>query len=836
MATQVVQDLSILSANKHAFGVSQLPLAQMKIDLLEAAARPTPRLPPCLIPTSAKPLASSNESSTVAFNTISTPISGRWNSIESWFKGQGVALPAVLKAAWALTLQCYVSSEVICFEYHGLGREHHKFNGHGAHDGVWCTNGVDETPDSMLCLFRMDESENVLSFFQRMTNGRSTSVAFVPTRDEIIFASPIPSSRTWNTSITYHNASQENLNSSHQSTTVSVTINKSSTGRFSTNISYPPELIGRDLASSILSTFNYILTDMLTEPQLSIREIETCSPHDRKFIQDFTQKVALLENSLVHDLIVKQCRATPGRTAVCSWEGDLTYGELDDLSCRLAHHLISLGVSTETYVFSCFEKSMWAVVARLAVLRAGGAYVSIHALSPPGYLDAVVMRTKSKLLITTPKFEEQFRPYVENVLAITPEFIYSLPRYDTGPATLVQPDNACLVLFTSGSTGEPKGIIQTHQSYTTSILNYAENLGLGPHTRFLHFDDYSFDISNLEFMTPLLIGGCCCVPRSTKTLQDIVEGINALKPNISFLTPTVAIKLNPALVPSLDILCVGGEPMSSDLITKWTASRTKLINQYGMGEVAVCCAYNDNVSPDRCDSIGRPASGAIWIVDPVSPDRLMPVGAVGELLMEGHHLSRRYLDQISRRSEAVFVDKVPGWMHDLHPDRVSARLYRSGDLGRLLHDGTIQYIGRKDTMLKLDGCRVEALEVEYHIRKCLGPNDSVVVDLLGVIDGVANPILSAYVYLHDHPCSISPILKGEPILSNAEEDVFALPRIQEIKRSISNMLPVHMVPKNWVLANWIPRTPSNKTDRKKLHMVGQKMFMQTRERDADASN
>ncbi|KAL4875664.1 hypothetical protein BJY04DRAFT_154096 [Aspergillus karnatakaensis] len=516
--------------------------------------------------------------------------------------------------------------------------------------------------------------------------------------------------------------------------------------------------------------------------------------------------------------------------AVRSCDGDLTYGELDDLSLRLAHHLVGLGVGPEKFVLSCFEKSTWAIVARLAVLRAGGAYISIHATNPPVFLDSVVRRTEAQVLISDEKHAGQFQHLVPTFVSFTSGWLRSLPLNMATPCEAIRPDNACLVLFTSGSTGQPKGIVQVHQSYATAIKDYARNFQLDSTTRYLHFDDYAFDISNLEFLVPLILGGCCCVPPPMKTADELVAAINTLDANITFLTPTVAIKLDPAAVPNLKTICVGGEPLPKELINKWEHSPTRLINQFGMGEVAICCAYNDNIQLERGNTIGRPATGAIWVVDPSSTERLLPLGAVGELVIEGPHLSRRYLDNTAiSRSAAGFLQKTPRWMAEIHTDRTASRMYRSGDLGRLNHDGTIDYIGRKDTVLKLDGCRIDAVEVEHQARKCLSSRDAIVIDLLGAIDGHEDPRLTALLYLDDHPDSTSPVPHGEPLVTDASDDPLARQTIEAIQNTIAQTLPPYMVPTVFLLMSWFPRTASKKTDRKKIRMVGQKYYMAERE-------
>lgn len=537
---------------------------------------------------------------------------------------------------------------------------------------------------------------------------------------------------------------------------------------------------------------------------------------------------------------MENCRRHPTKLAVRSFDGDLTYQELDDLSLRLAHHLTRLGVRPESFVLSSFQKSTWAIVARLAILRSGGAYISIHSSNPPAYLDSVIQRTSAKIMLSDPAYADHFSDKIDTVVTITPEWLETLPlEPESGSLPVVDPSIACTVLFTSGSTGKPKAIVQEHKSYASAIHDYARNLGLNQDIRFLHFDDYAFDISNLEFLVPLILGGCCCVPGPMKSVQDLADNIQSLNANIAFLTPTVAIKANPQAMSSLKILCVGGEPLPKDLLNNWAESSTKLVNQYGMGEAAVCCAYNDNVhaTSSAPATIGQPSSGAIWLIDPTCPERLVPVGAIGEVVIEGPHLARGYLDQNHQASDrtkpAGFLESIPRWLTELHPDRQSARLYRSGDLARYTQDGLIEYIGRKDTIVKLDGCRIDVVEVEHLARKCLTPKDAIVVDLLGVIDGKQSPCLAAFLYLSDHPDSSE---AGDLSLKDASQDQSALQKVDQIRESLAVFLPTYMIPSLFLLGTRVPRTPSKKTDRRMIRLVSHQFYSQMCEERSGSSS
>ncbi|OTB17054.1 hypothetical protein K445DRAFT_74298 [Daldinia sp. EC12] len=724
-----------------------------------------------------------------------------------------VSFETLLKASWILTLRCFVVADIICFKY----EESSDIN--KTHQQKFGTKKQESTRVSCRYFMRIDPHESICSFLKRLEASHlSPNATIDPVSHDIGVADPRSLRHHCNTGLYVHRLGIEYEEIEGETITDLESL-------CSLQLDYRLSHTSKDMATSILNTFRHIYTQLANalEHRL-LRDIKECSPLDQAKIKKWTCMDPTPSNSCLHTMILEQCRLRPDKTAVSSWDGNLTYRELDDLSLRLANHLMELGVGPETFVLSCFEKSTWAIVARLAILRAGGAYISIFASNPPVYLESVITRTKTRILVTDSCYTDRFQGIVPVIVGMSPEWLRSLPAGSRTCET-VRPDNACLVLFTSGSTGTPKGIIQTHQAYATAIKNYARDLQLGPHTLYLQFDDYAFDISNLEFLVPLILGGCCCVPGPMKTVQDLAGEINALDADILFLTPTVAIKLEPSDVPRLKTMCVGGEPLPKDLVSKWDDSATKLVNQYGMGEVAICCALNRSIDVVGGAKVGRPSTGAIWVVNSSSPEKLAPIGAVGEIIIEGPHLSRGYLDETAtRRTEAGFLKSIPRWMVEMHPDRTHTRMYRSGDLGRQNHDGTITYLGRKDTILKLDGCRIDALEVEHQARKCLSDKDTVVVDLLGIINGQDEPSLTAFIYLDEHPISSPPVTNDVPLLKDALVDPISSAKIKEIQASIALSLPRYMIPTTFVLMSWIPRTASKKIDRKKIHMLGQMFY------------
>ncbi|KAG0157219.1 hypothetical protein PDIDSM_4404 [Penicillium digitatum] len=565
--------------------------------------------------------------------------------------------------------------------------------------------------------------------------------------------------------------------------------------------------IGLSLATSLLNSFNQALSSIDGSSTQTIGSLELCSAHDRDQIIQFTKAIGPGNDALLHDLCLQHSKTTPDAPAVRSWDGDLTYRQLEELTSRLAHWLVGQGVKPGIYVACAFYKSTWAIVARLAILMAG---------AHPDKVNAHINR-----------YKEKFADRVEILFEVSEASVSGLPLLTSVPCSTVTPTDPCAVLFTSGSTGKPKGIVQEHRSYASALTDYIRVMGMGPHSRMFQFDSYTFDISNNDFLAPLIAGGCCCVPTRSLTMESLMNDMNDLEGNIMFATPSVAIDMEPDRVPTLEMMCIGGEPVSDAVLAKWL-DRVQVVNQYGMGEIASLCAYNRNLQMGRGSVVGRPATGAIWIVNPDNPDQLMPVGAVGELLIEGPHLSKGYLDHVSGKWEN-FLTAPPVWMAQLHTDRPNHRLYRSGDLGRYNHDGTIELMGRKDSMLKLDGARVEAGQVEYVLRRNLSTRDAAVVDVLGVIDGQSDPILAVYLYLASNPMNMEsgPVEKMEFRPISERQSVHGL--TQSLSEAVRQSLPRYYVPALYILIDRVPRTKSKKTDRRKLHLLGQAYYMEHRD-------
>ncbi|KAI1077997.1 peptide synthetase [Whalleya microplaca] len=517
----------------------------------------------------------------------------------------------------------------------------------------------------------------------------------------------------------------------------------------------------------------------------------------------------------MHTLVTEQAKKDPSRTAVNSWDGTFTYQDVDLKSDQFAAHLVSVGVKIGLIVPLCFEKSRWTVVAVLAVMKAGGAFALMDPSQPEGRLRTIVEQTGATTIVTSKLQENLGRRIASNKTHITlsnEEF----GSYDTSPKLSVVPSYANLYIqFTSGSTGKPKGCVITHENYTSGAVPRSSAVGYSAHSRVLDFASYAFDVCIDCMLCTLSVGGCLCIPSDADRVNDLSGAIRKMNVNMAHMTPSVARVLDPDIIPSLEVLGLGGEAISAGDATAWSRN-TKVINAYGPSECTVGCAVNSDVGAESHKghvSIGRGVGGSLWIVDPANHDRLMPIDSIGELLVEGPIVGPGYLDDPVKTAE-VFIND-PKWLlvgSPKHKGRLG-RLYKTGDLVRYDPDGTIVFVGRGDQQVKLRGQRIELAEIEYNMRDQLPPGARVVAEVIKPGGPAGEQTLVAFIAERAGLVSDS-----EPLLGSFSPQVQdALANMNSI---LSEHLPIYMVPAAYIPLQIMPLLVSAKTDRKRLRELG----------------
>ncbi|KAF7512376.1 hypothetical protein GJ744_001944 [Endocarpon pusillum] len=567
---------------------------------------------------------------------------------------------------------------------------------------------------------------------------------------------------------------------------------------------YDGTLISKHQMQRILYHFEHVVRLLNDESEnTTITELDMFTEEDQTQILEWNRRYPEVVNTCVPEVFAQQVQMRPQAPAVNAWDGDLTYAELGELSTKLAHHLVANGVGPEVLVPLCFEKSCWAVVAQMSVMKAGGACINLDPAHPLSRLELIIQDVRAQVMLVAPQYINKFGTNGPKVIAVAEKFIRSLPSPSSTKLPEICPTDTAYVLFTSGSTGKPKGIVIEHGSLCTSSSAHGSRWNINSHTRLLQFAAYTFDVSCADIFTTLQRGGCICVPSEHDRVNDLAGAINKFQCNWAFLTPTVASLLPTDGIPTLKTLVLGGEASTRDTIQKWH-DVLDLIICYGPAECSVYCsgASPATKTSDPAD-LGSAIGALYWVADPLDHNRLVPVGCVGELLLEGRTVARGYLHDEEKTANAFIAN--PPWAAGGSSEK-PRRFYKTGDLVRYNDDGTIHFVGRKDTQVKVRGQRVELGEIEHAIRVALPRIAHVTVDAVRLQSAGDRQAVVAFLYT----TTDSGPAEALPLDDKLRKQMISL------QRDLSELLPSYMIPSMFVPMSQVPLTMNGKADRRQL--------------------
>ncbi len=621
---------------------------------------------------------------------------------------------------------------------------------------------------------------------------------------------------------------KSNLNQLNNDITISFTVNGEN---ISADIDYKEHLFQDENIKLLIRYYTNILENIINNINTKISDIVLLKDFDQhQLLKEYNSNIKQYPvYQTINQLFEKQVTQTPNNIAIIHQKTKLTYQEINHKANQLAQLLRKLGVSKGEFVGIFKDRDINFLIAILAIYKAGGAYVPIDSTYPPNRIKYMLSNSEVRLLLTDcslfnvlPDLGESSSHLSsiicldsivnENTLIATKTGLKIYNKLDFEQLSndnlevINDASDPAYMLYTSGSTGLPKGAIVRHDGAVNHIYAQFDELELTEEFCFLQSAPSSTDISVWQFLAPLLIGGrTVIVDIETVAIPDklfkvlkseeitVVELVPALFGGL--LEHTSELPNNKKELPNLKWMMVVGEPVSVNWVNRWLDiyPEIKIVNAYGPTEAAddITQFIVDKPLPEnqRTIPIGKPLANLnLYILD--EQMKLLPIGAPGEICVSGIGVGAGYWKNEEKTKLSFVPNPFPDARKKL-PENRADLIYKTGDLGRWLPDGNIEFLGRIDHQVKIRGFRVELGEIETFLGQHPNVRENVVVVHQEEAD---NTVLIAYV-----------VAKTEPS-----------PSISELRSFLKEKLPDHMVPSGFVMLGNLPLAPSGKIDRKAL--------------------
>jgi amino acid adenylation domain-containing protein len=547
-------------------------------------------------------------------------------------------------------------------------------------------------------------------------------------------------------------------------------------------LEYNTDLFDSSTARRMLGHFKNLLEDIAASPDRRLSELKLLDEAERnQLVVRWNETQTKYRRELcLHQLFEEQVALTPDRVAVVCEGKQLSYGQLNRRANQLACYLQRLGVAPEQPVGICAQPSIEMLIGLLGVLKAGGAYVPLDPAYPQERLRFMANDARLRVLLTQKSLVGNFPDPGAEVVFLDHDPTGA--EREDNLAGAPEPANIAYIIYTSGSSGRPKGVQISHGAVVNFLSSMAEKPGLERDDVLLAVTSLSFDIAALEIFLPLVVGARIEIA-SREVASDglhLLELLGRSCASVMQATPAtwrMMLESGWRNAGGLKVLC-GGEALPADLARQLLDVGGVLWNMYGPTETTIWSAVKKLEERDGVISIGRPiANTCLYVLDEFQQP--VPVGVSGELYIGGDGLARGYLGRAGLTAEKFIPDPFD--------ESAGARLYRTGDLVRYLSGGDIEYAGRIDHQVKVRGYRIEVAEIEVVLSEHQGVREAVVTAQPGAD---AERRLVAYFV--------------------AEQEGLGTVELQQYLRT---RLPSYMVPSLFVRVEAMPLTPNGKVDR-----------------------
>ena len=572
-------------------------------------------------------------------------------------------------------------------------------------------------------------------------------------------------------------------------------------GGLECRIEYATDIFDTGSIERMAGQIAKILEAVSVDPDQAIGEVEVLDEKERQrlLVEWGNGEAETQEARFTHQIFERQVERAPDKVAVVFERQELTYAQLNIRANRLARELHKRGVRADTIVGICLERGLEAVVGILGILKAGAAYLPLDPTYPVERLSLMIRDAKPEVIITRKALATSLPRTNTALLDIDQDCNGNSKNYDVNLDVSdvgLRMENAAYVIYTSGSTGKPKGVVVQHGNLVRLFTSATSNFAFSSDDVWTMFHSFAFDFSVWELWGALLSGGSLVVvpymvSRSPAAFWDLLyrQKVTVLNQTPSAFYQLIGTDRENTTRLYLRYMIFGGEPLEFARLKPWfdryPDDAPYLVNMYGITETTVHVTWRlitaSDVPVSSRSRIGRPLGDlCLYILD--EHGQVAPIGVPGEIYVGGAGLARGYLNHPGLTGERFIADRVSG--------KRGTRLYKSGDLGRWLPDGDVEYIGRNDYQIKIRGFRVELGEIETNLNR--------------------------------HPS-----VQQAAVVVQGNDDyrrliAYVIPRRSErfsswtIRSHLQSTLPDYMVPAAIVPLQGFPLTPNGKVDRKAL--------------------
>ncbi|WP_367866609.1 non-ribosomal peptide synthase/polyketide synthase [Pedobacter sp. WC2423] len=728
--------------------------------------------------------------SIITFDAVMT------EQISTYAKQQHLTVNSLMQGVWAYLLYCYTGRTEVIYGVTVSGRPE---------DLPGIERKVGMYINTLPLYISVDLSMDINTWLQKIQQGQLESREYQYTTLNDIQRLTNIKGDLFDTSIVFQNypVSESDLQKGgelevsdlvvHPQTNYPLTINVITGRETSLLFVHNDELLDTQAVDRMMGHFKQVLLQLVEKGVKTWKEVELMTAQEaEQLLVTFNNKVvAYPAAQTLVGLFIGQAATTPDAPAIVFEQNTWSYRKLDEASGKLANYLRSKGVKTDTLVPVFLERSAEMVVAILGVMKAGGAYVPLDTTYPAERISYILRDTKALMVITTADISSRIYTISDIPLVLLDQDIAIIDRYPVAIAAgEVKPGDLAYVIYTSGSTGQPKGVMVEHAGMLNHLYAKVNDLQLNAESVVAFTASYTFDISVWQIFSALLSGGHTIIYPSQLLLQPaaLLDKVEENEVTILELVPSyLAAVLREELTTKLEklqYLLVTGETVSQPLLAQWFGhpdfGRIPVVNAYGPTEASDdICHYIMHETPAQINiPLGSPIQNLqVYVLN--NELNLCPVGVTGEICVAGIGVSRGYLNRPDLTA-AKFIS---------NPFHAAGKMYRTGDLGRWLADGNIEYLGRMDDQVKVRGFRIELGEIENVLQQYEEINQAVVVVK---DDASGNKRLVAYL-------ATKPAYDKDSMLN-----------------WLKGVLPEYMVPSFFITLAELPLTPNGKIDKKAL--------------------